>query len=78
MLVIDLMKLAMVVIWILTIFNFIAIIVIIYLAKGWNKTANKIFYNRHIGSYKFNAIEDLTKERNEIYNRLSILEDRRR
>ena len=76
MLVIDLIKLALVLLWVLTIFNFFAIIIIIILAKGWNKTANKVFYNRNFGSYNFNAIEDLINARDKIIIRLEKLETR--
>ena len=72
MLCIDLTKLFIIISWGLAIFNFIAIIIIICLAKGWNRTADKVFYQRRWGIFDNdhyrgnNEIDDIEKQIEEL------------
>ena len=60
---IDLTKLFMGLLWVLTIFNFMAIFLIVcFKIHGWDKTADTIFRYRYYGNYKENTIGDITKD----------------
>ena len=68
---INLTTLFMGILWILTIFNFIAIFIIVCFAvPGWNKTANKIFRYRYMGDYSENEIDNINKRIKDIYKEL--------
>jgi hypothetical protein len=64
---INLGRLAMAILWTLTIFNFVAIFnIIIFAIPAWNKIANKIFPYRSCGSYEYSEIDEINEKVNEL------------
>ena len=65
---INLSRLAIMIVWMLTIFNFITIIVLLsFGVKEWNKTADIINPDRWYNNYRYNEIERIDKSINLIW-----------
>jgi len=73
---INMAKFCMGLLWILNIFNFIAIfIIVIFASPAWNKTANKIFPSRCFGNYRYNKIDEIDEKVNKLSREIEAIKE---
>jgi len=71
------------ILWLLTIFNFFVAIALLLCAKGWNRTADKIYYQRRWGIMdnshyqNDNEIDDIRKQLADLTNTIEGLSKKR-